>query len=226
MNFSSRRIMLSMGVFIAVLVYVAVQSVQAVGPEPGSNQDPLVTKSYVDNYLNSRTQELQGQLAAINRQINTIEAKIAALEGRPAPAPVPAPGPTQPLPSPSPDTEIKLVIDHKTAWLGITARELPVAPYLGPGGVTMVPFRFIGEALGAGVNFDSASRAVSYTTPAHSVILKIGSKQGTVDGRPVTFPAPAILVNGTTMVPVRVISEGLGAQVHWNQPTATVTIRP
>jgi len=224
---SSWQLILPLGVFIILSVYFAVQAVQAGGPEPGSSQDPLVTRSYVENYLNSRTQELLGQLASINQQIDALEAKIAGLEERPAPAPAPDPDPDPfPAPAPSPDTEIKLIIDHKTAWLGITAKKLPIAPYLTPGGISMVPFRFIGEVLGARVNFDPAASTVSYTTPAHSVILKIGSNQGVVDGRQVTFPAPATVVNNTTMVPVRVISKGLGARVDWDQSTASITIRP
>ncbi|CEP68452.1 Copper amine oxidase-like, N-terminal [Moorella glycerini] len=199
------KILLPLALIIAAGIYFAGRSVQAGGPEPGSNQDPLVTKSYVDNYIDSRTRELQGQLDNINKQIAELEARITALEQRPV---------------------IKLTIGSKTAYVGSTAKQLPVAPYQTGNGTSMVPFRFIGEALGAKVDYNEATQTVSYTTATHSVILKIGTTTGTFDGRKDNLPAPATLVNGTTMVPVRVISQGLGARVDWDQATLTITIRP
>jgi len=211
------KVNLIAALFISLAIYFTVQAVQAAGVDPGSSQDPLVTKSYVDNYIDNRVRELQAQLDGINRQINVLEAKIAGLEQEQKPAPGRAPSSGAP---------IRLIIGNRLAWIGDSSRELPVAPYQTPGGTSMVPFRFIGEALGAQVDYDSASRTVSYTTQDHSVILKIGSTTGTIDGRQKSFPAPAALVENTTMVPVRVISEGLGADVSWDQVTWTITITP
>lgn len=45
-----------------------------------------------------------------------------------------------------------------------------------------------------------------------------------VDGQPYEGSVPAVLLNGTTMVPVRFVSEQLGASVVWNPATASVTI--
>jgi hypothetical protein len=54
--------------------------------------------------------------------------------------------------------------------------------------------------------------------------LQIGSKVAIVDGKEVKMDAPAQIINGKTMVPVRFVSEGLGAEVAWEQKTKTVTI--
>ncbi|QGP91747.1 hypothetical protein MGLY_10890 [Neomoorella glycerini] len=199
------KIFLPLALLMAAGIYFAGRSVQAGGPEPGSSQDPLVTKSYVDNYIDSRARELQGQLDNINKQIADLEARIASLEQRPV---------------------IKLTIGSRTAYVGGSAKQLPVAPYQTGNGTSMVPFRFIGEALGAKVDYNEAAQTVSYTTAAHSVVLKIGTTTGTFDGRKSDLPAPVAMVNGTTMVPVRVISQGLGARVDWDQATLTITIRP
>ncbi len=222
--FTGWRLILAISVFVIILAYAAVPTVQANHSEPGSSQDPLVSKSYVDNYFRSHIRELQERIENLNRQIAALEARIGVLEGNPKPSPQPSvPSLTPP---PAAEGEIKLVVGHQTARLGGTTQKLQAAPYLSSGNTTMVPFRFIGEALGAEVNFDSDAKTVSYTTPNHSVILKIGSQRGTIDGRAVDFSAPAVLVNNITMVPVRVISEGLGARVAWDQPTGTITIRP
>ncbi|NLW06651.1 MAG: hypothetical protein GX039_01510, partial [Clostridia bacterium] len=103
-NYNSWRLIPALSLFVILLVYFAVQAVQAGGAEPGSSQDPLVTKSYVDNYVQSRSRELQDQLAALTRQINALEARLAALEGQ-APKPLPQPGPSPaPGPAPAPGT--------------------------------------------------------------------------------------------------------------------------
>lgn len=45
-----------------------------------------------------------------------------------------------------------------------------------------------------------------------------------VDGRALSGEVPAINLDGRTMMPVRAISEALGAKVGWNQETQTVTV--
>lgn len=45
-----------------------------------------------------------------------------------------------------------------------------------------------------------------------------------IDGKTVASDVPAVILNGRTMVPVRVISENLGANVNWNNNTYTVEI--
>jgi len=45
-----------------------------------------------------------------------------------------------------------------------------------------------------------------------------------MDGKLVTPDVPPLVKNGRTLVPVRVIAEGLGAEVGWDQATSTATI--
>lgn len=45
-----------------------------------------------------------------------------------------------------------------------------------------------------------------------------------IDGKPVVPDVPPVIKNNRTLVPLRVISEGLGAQVGWNATTRTVTV--
>lgn len=66
----------------------------------------------------------------------------------------------------------------------------------------------------------------SYTIIAEKkkVILPINSMTAYVDGRPVYLDAPARVLNGRTLVPVRFAAESLGAQVNWNDKTKEVDI--
>ncbi|MGE5701246.1 MAG: stalk domain-containing protein [Clostridia bacterium] len=44
-----------------------------------------------------------------------------------------------------------------------------------------------------------------------------------LDGYPLSFPTPPVIVKGTTMVPFRAISEAMGVDVQWEGQTSTIT---
>ncbi len=92
-------------------------------------------------------------------------------------------------------------------------------------GSTLVPMRGIFEALGASVHFDKATQTVYGQKGATAIILPVGALTATVNGQPQSLPLPAQLINGTTLVPLRFISESLGASVRWNPALSTVTIQ-
>lgn len=52
-----------------------------------------------------------------------------------------------------------------------------------------------------------------------------GEPQIVINGQTITSDAPPMLTNGRTLVPIRVISESLGAEVTWQASTRTVHIR-
>ncbi len=89
----------------------------------------------------------------------------------------------------------------------------------------LVPMRGIFEALGAEVSWDDATQTASGVKDGKTVSLAIGSTNATVNGAAVTLDVPAQLVNDRTMVPVRFISESLGAQVDWDDASQTVIVK-
>ena len=92
-------------------------------------------------------------------------------------------------------------------------------------GSTLVPMRGIFEALGATVHFDKATQTVYGQKGATAIILPLGALTATVNGQPQSLPQAAQLINGTTLVPLRFISQSLGASVRWNPVDSTVTIQ-
>jgi hypothetical protein len=100
---------------------------------------------------------------------------------------------------------------------------LSVQPTL-ESGRTMVPLRGIFESLGAQVNWDAYSRTITATKGDTDVRLAIGDPRATVNGRVVQLDAPAMILGGSTMVPLRFVSEALGADVKWFEATQTVSI--
>ena len=101
----------------------------------------------------------------------------------------------------------------------------PVRPYVEEG-TTMVPLRALGEALGAEIGWDQNERAATYSKGNISLIVKIGEADiATSDGQAVPMPLPATLLEGNTMVPLRLFSEILDFQVSWDQNTRTVHVQ-
>jgi len=82
-------------------------------------------------------------------------------------------------------------------------------------GTTLVPVRFVTEALGAKVIWDDETQSVFISGPA-VVALKIGSKQASKDGSPVELLHEPLIINERTMVPVRFITEAFGCNVNWD----------
>nr|WP_269438207.1 copper amine oxidase N-terminal domain-containing protein [Phosphitispora fastidiosa] len=83
-------------------------------------------------------------------------------------------------------------------------------------GRTLVPMRAIFNKLGATVNWEEATQTVTAHTYYADVTLQIGSKTAQVNGRDVTLDIAPQIVDGSTLVPLRFISESLGATVRWN----------
>lgn len=89
---------------------------------------------------------------------------------------------------------------------------------------TMVPIRFISEALGAKVDWNGTYKMVTITLNDTRIEQKIGKTVAIVNNQEVTFDVPALIKNDRTMVPVRFVSEALGANVTWEESTRTVII--
>jgi len=92
------------------------------------------------------------------------------------------------------------------------------------GGRVMVPLRGVFEALGASVDYDPATMTVFATRADTQMQLRLGSTQANVNGQVRTLDVPAQSRFGRTLVPLRFVSEALGASVNWNDAQRTVYI--
>ena len=89
---------------------------------------------------------------------------------------------------------------------------------------TIVPIRFIAQELGATVAWDNDTRTAKIKFNELEIHMPIDNKDVMVNGICKTLDQEAIILGSRTYVPVRFISEELGATVTWDNDTKTVII--
>ncbi len=92
-------------------------------------------------------------------------------------------------------------------------------------GTTLVPMRAIFEAMGASVDWNGETQTVTSVKDSTTISLTLNKNTATVNGKDISLAVPAKLINGSTMVPLRFVSESLGAEVNWDGASKTVTIK-
>lgn len=91
-------------------------------------------------------------------------------------------------------------------------------------GRVLVPLRGVFEQMGAYVHWTDATQTVDATKGDTSVRLRIGDPVASVNGQNVALDVPPRLIGGSTMVPLRFVSESLGADVNWDDRDQLVLI--
>lgn len=91
-------------------------------------------------------------------------------------------------------------------------------------GRVLVPLRGIFESLGADVLYTPATKTIKATGNNNQVELTLGQRQALVNGKLTYLDVPAGTIGGRTMVPLRFVSEAMGADVDWRSATQTVAI--
>ena len=113
-------------------------------------------------------------------------------------------------------TTISMQIGNNGVVLNNENKILDAAPLISQNR-TMVPLRFIAEAFGANVSWAQDTKTVTIVIDGKVLTMRINQE---LEG----FGAAPIISNGRTMVPIRYISEELGANVIWVPSTRTVAI--
>jgi len=107
-------------------------------------------------------------------------------------------------------------------------KEIPLAPFIREG-KTMVSFRLVGEELKAKILFSTDDKTkqvnkVSYELDGSLILITIGDKRASVNGKEVLMEVPAYIVSGYTVVPLRFVTTGLGCKVEWEPMYQMITI--
>lgn len=100
-------------------------------------------------------------------------------------------------------------------------------------GRTMVPLRLIAATLGATVSYNQQYNCVVITTGSNQSSAPAGKISGEYNGLPevgvlvngqaLTGDVPPVILNGRTLVPIRMVADALGCSVNYSNGAVTVT---
>jgi len=105
-------------------------------------------------------------------------------------------------------------------------KTMDVAPYI-KDGRTYLPVRFVAEALGVtedNILWDPVTRSVTIFKGDRIAQMTIDSTTLLVNGVELTMDVAPEITNGRTMLPVRWMTQALGATIAWDAETQTVTV--
>lgn len=111
---------------------------------------------------------------------------------------------------------IYLTVDKLNTTVNGLSKTIDVAPTL-INNRTMVPIRFVSESMGAKVDWEDATGSATITLDGKELKLVLNRLASGLD-------TPPVLVNGRILVPIRYVSESLGANVMWFPATNGVQI--
>lgn len=97
-------------------------------------------------------------------------------------------------------------------------------PFIDTRDRTLVPIRFVSEAMGAIVDWENDTRTVIIKKDKDTIKYTIGDMKAYLNDEICVFDTYGILKEDRTFVPLRFISEMLSCDVDWSDTTRTVTI--
>lgn len=170
---------------------------------PKKHKHPAKTKHEDKTNLKAKTR------ARVHKAPKAVE------ETTPVEAPVVSAAPAAPIAAAS--TIGVLVDDRPVTFVGAGPQRV--------NGSVLVPLRGIFEKLGATVLYHSTTKTFEATKGTTYLILRVGDSSAYINNAPVPLAQPAIVTEGTAMVPLRIVAQALGATVKWDADKQIVTIK-
>lgn len=121
--------------------------------------------------------------------------------------------------------QVTLRIDDRAAFRNEQPVLLDTAPQIFESR-TFLPARFLAESFGLDVQWNGERREVTITDKQENktIVLQIDNTRAYVNGKEFILDAAPRIVGDRTLVPVRFITEQIGATVGWENETRTVLV--
>jgi hypothetical protein len=195
-----------MGIFFAgVLIWLVTASAVPAASAASQAGEALMTQTYFNQWLAQATAPLETKIRQREAEIQWLENEIAVLRRHLF-------------------TEIQLTVGDPRGFVNGTEYALEAPPVL-MGGRTFVPIRFIGEQLGAQVEWVDTLKKVVYRKDGRVIELVLDQASAWVDGQETPLDAVPTVMEGRMLVPLRWAGEQLGASVQWDAASQTIYIR-
>ena len=91
-------------------------------------------------------------------------------------------------------------------------------------GRTLIPVRGLFEKMGMNLDWNDQTQTVVINNDKYQISLKIDSEIMTVNGKEIKMDTAAKVSDNRTVIPLRYVSEAVGANVLWDEDTNTVFV--
>ena len=91
-------------------------------------------------------------------------------------------------------------------------------------GRTLVPVRGLFDNMGYDISWEAESKTVTLSKEGSDIVIHIGDDFLTVNGKEVSLDVPARIIDSSTMLPLRAISDATGAVTLWNSDYKTASV--
>ncbi len=115
--------------------------------------------------------------------------------------------------------------DHHVYTKPDVLKQSRVLAALVKGGTILIPLRSMFEQMGATVSYDAGSQTATVSKPGAEIKVTVGKPEVLINGESRPLDVPPIMYQGNVLVPVRVISETMGAYVLWVADKHLVVVR-
>lgn len=123
----------------------------------------------------------------------------------------------------SANTVVELGINTKEYKINDANKKMDQAPFI-EDSRTLVPIRFIAEAMGGKVEWDEANRIVVLNFENKEIKIPVGQNKIFINGTEKAIDTSAKIKSGRTFVPIRFIAENLDMEVVYNDSMRKVFI--
>lgn len=125
---------------------------------------------------------------------------------------------------------IQLTIGKKEVFVDGLLKMIEAAPFIDKtSGRTLIPIRIIVESIDGQIEWEAKTSKVTIKKDEIIIELWIGKPIAHINGipSPIDMAAPKLspmIVSGRTFLPLRFVSENIGAEVGWDGKTQTITV--
>ena len=106
----------------------------------------------------------------------------------------------------------------------VNGAQLPPAAVVQYNDRTYVALRAVAQALHADVRYDARQKEITLTTILRQVVFRLDQSSVLVNGQRKQLEAPAKLIGGVVMLPLRALSDALGATLHRDEAEHQTTV--
>jgi len=122
-----------------------------------------------------------------------------------------------------PSAKAVMTIGQKTMLVNGEKKNIDAAPLL-QNSTTYVPIKYVLDTFGGSAAWNNTAKKITVTRGTTVLELTVGKKEFFINGSKKQADVSPIIVNGRTLVPLRLVSEQLGIMVKWDNKTKSITL--